>query len=482
MKNLLDSFKDKKFKHGGYAALLVGVVLAMLVAANLLVDLIPFKADLTKEKLYSLSDQTRNILDNLEQEVMVYGLYEAGKQNPLYDEIMRRYETRTKRLTIKYIDPYRNPTFAKKYELEGKEPGANSLIIESGTKFKVISQFDLINYRQTDPNNPFARQASSLKVEQVVTSAIMSVTSETDPTIYLLEGHREEGLPSELKSALTTENYIIKDLNLLTSAKVPEDANILLIISPKQDITAADEAKIREFLFERRGNVIIMRDLIIEEFPNLDKILKSYGVAINPVLVHEEDPQRHYPQIPIGLVPDMTHHAITSAMKSSDVGIFFPFSQTITELEIKKRTIEVEALLQTSEKAWAKVNLKSQTATKTAEDIEGPFQLAVAVTDKGEGEGQADSRAVIIASSFFLYPEKAGFPLQGTGNADFLPGCLNWLRGQEELISIRPKSLLSRSLSLNQLQFFLFAGISVILIPLLILGSGLVIWLKRRHL
>ena len=108
--------------------------------------------------------------------------------------------------------------------------------------------------------------------------------------------------------------------------------------------------------------------------------------------------------------------------------------------------------------------------------------LAVAVTDKGEGDDPTPSRAVVIASSFFLYPERAGFPLEGAGNADFLPGCLNWLRGQEQLISIRPKSLMTRPLRLNQLLFYIFGGIVVILIPFGILAAGLVIWARRRHL
>jgi hypothetical protein len=60
--------------------------------------------------------------------------------------------------------------------------------------------------------------------------------------------------------------------------------------------------------------------------------------------------------------------------------------------------------------------------------------------------------------------------------------CLSWLRNQEELISIRPKSLLTSSLRLTQVQFYVFAGVAVVLIPLTILGAGLIVWLRRRHL
>ena len=68
------------------------------------------------------------------------------------------------------------------------------------------------------------------------------------------------------------------------------------------------------------------------------------------------------------------------------------------------------------------------------------------------------------------------------GNADFILNSLNWLQDKQESISIRPKSLLSRYLNINAFQRLLFAGITVILIPLIILGAGLVMWLRRRHL
>ena len=479
----MDSFKDKKFKYGGYATLLVAIVLAILVSANLLVDLVPLKTDLTKERLFSISEQTYKILDNLEQEVEIFVLSQIGKENPMVDEILKKYDKRTERIKLSQVDPYRNPGFAKQYEEEeGRSPGENSVIVTSGKKFKAISPWDMYNYRQTDPNNPFAQEASSSKIEQVLSGAVLYVTSEKNPAIYLLQGHRENGLPYDMRVQLENENYTIEDLDLLLLEKIPDDTDTLLIISPKVDINESEEEKIREFLFDRGGSAFFMMDLGPDEFPNLNKLLASYGTKINPVLVIERADNRYIPQAPFALVPEMPHHSITGALTTNDLLVLFPVTQAVEELEIKKRHIKIEPLLVSSDRSFGKVDMASENREQTLNDPDGPFNLAVAVTDEGEREGQG-SKAIVTASSFFLYPEKV-LPIRLTqpGNYDFFFNSLNWLQGKEDLISISPKSLMVFSLRMNQLQFYLFAGITVILIPLLIFGSGLVIWLRRRHL
>jgi ABC-type uncharacterized transport system involved in gliding motility auxiliary subunit len=144
--------------------------------------------------------------------------------------------------------------------------------------------------------------------------------------------------------------------------------------------------------------------------------------------------------------------------------------------------VSVEPLLVTSRKAWGKVDLEDPSLEPSATDLRGPFNVAVAVTDRGESEAP-ESRIVVTASSFFLYPEQAiGIPLRGPGNADLFYNAVSWLHGREETISIRAKSLLEFPLRMNQLQFYLFSAVSVILIPLAAFLTGLVIWLRRRHL
>jgi len=384
-KKIFESFKDKKFKYGGYATLMVAGVIAVLVAVNILVDQLPWKADLTREKLYSLSEQTYNVLQDLETEVMIYGLYEVGQENPTVEEILEKYRRGAKALDYEFVDPLRNPAFASDYAEDDQPPGENSLIVTAGDRFKVISQYDMVNYQSTDPNNPWEQRAQSLKVEQEITSAIIYVTSEEDLTIHYLTGHGEESLPFDMTEALERENYIVEELNLQMKTEIPEETDVLLIISPKNDITSREEGMIRDYLFERRGRAVIMIDFILKDYPNLNAVLKSYGVRINPVLVYERDANHHLPQIPIALFPEMPYHPITTSLRLNDMFIFMPYSQAVEELSTKRRTIEIEPLLQSTEESWAQVDLSAQQTEQTLQDPDGPFDLAVAVTDRGEG-------------------------------------------------------------------------------------------------
>ena len=84
---------------------------------------------------------------------------------------------------------------------------------------------------------------------------------------------------------------------------------------------------------------------------------------------------------------------------------------------------------------------------------------------------------MVVGDAEFLNPQFASI-----GNADFVLNTLNWLQDEHESISIRPKNIVSEYLNINSFQILLFSGIVVILIPLIILGSGLVVWLRRRHL
>jgi hypothetical protein len=482
---IYQSFRNPKFKYGGYAALVSLVVIALVVALNILVGQIPAKADLTESKLFTLSEQTTKLLDGLQQDVTVYTLFETGKEMDFVQQILEKYRLRSRRIQVRNIDPYRNPGLLAKYKEENREPGANSLIVESGKRFQVIGQYDFFNYSDPQGGDPFGqRYAQSVKIEQKLTGALLAVTSAKQPTVYVLQGHDERAFPFELREQLRAENYVIEDLNLLTSPKVPDDGDIVMVIGPRRDLLEAEEQKLREFLVDRRRHGLFLMDLNadVPSLARFEGILRSYGVELEPVLVIERDPSFHVPQVPIGLVPEMSYHAITSSLRTSDLPVLFPRSQAVVESDTKRRTIEIEDVLTTSERAWGKVDLRSESLEQTLADKRGPFKLAVAVTDKGERE-VGESRLVVAGSSFVLYPERAfGLPLTGPGNKDFVLNSLSWLEGQTELISIRPKSLIRLPLRMNQVQFFLFAGISVILIPVLVLGTGLVIWLRRRHL
>ena len=475
---------NKKFRFGGYAALATFIVIALVIVLNLLVDRIPATLDLTGEKLFTLAPQTEKILESLQEDINIYGLFEAGKEPDFVDEILKKYARASRKIRLKYVDPYRNPGLLERYKTGDKEPGAGSLILAADKRFEVLNQAELFTYSKPPGNDPFGMHtAQSMKAEERLTGAILLLTGQKRPTVYVLQGHLEESLPFELKQRLEDDNYKVKSLNLLTEGSVPADADVLLVLSPGTDLAAQETREIRDFLINRRKHAFFTLDIVAKDLvrTNLDSLLRGFGVTIQRVLIFEGDPQYHIPQLPIGLVPEIKLHSITADLIVADLAVLFPQAQAITQPEVMRRSVDVEPLLLTSDKAWGKLDLENLTFEPLPEDTAGPFTLAAAITDAGQ-TNQDEVRIVVTGSSFFLYPEKAvGVPLQGPGNLDFMLNAISWLYGKEALISIRPKSLTRLPLRLTQQQFFLFSGISVILIPLLIFGAALGLWLRRRH-
>src|SRR5690554_957921 len=111
-------FKDRKFRYGGSSALLTVLVIAIIVVINLIVRSYDLRVDLTENKLYSLSEQTLRILDNLDQKVNIYALYRTGNENIAVAEIIDRYERRSNQVNFEFMDPLLNPQFVENYKGE----------------------------------------------------------------------------------------------------------------------------------------------------------------------------------------------------------------------------------------------------------------------------------------------------------------------------------------------------------------------------
>ncbi len=466
--------ESKRLKYGGYATVVTIAFIAVLLVINLVVEQLPVKFDLTKNKMFSLSEQTLNILEKLDREVTIYGLYETGKENAWVEQVIDQYRAKTDRIKYQAIDPVRNPGFVKQYEPEEGEITTGSLIVLSGDKYKVIDNYDLINFRFDQYT--FQPKAESLAVEQQITGAILYVTAEKNPVVYTLTGHDETSFDYLVSRQLRTENFEVKELNLLSAGRVPEDAELLVIHSPRRDLTTDELRKIREYM-QNDGRALILMDLQAKEFPNLQSLLASYGVRIRPAIVVEED-QNSFAGNQLWVIPAMEKHSITDPLKSGDLQMLLPIAQVIEETELKKRTLEIEPLLRTSEKSWAKVDLNSKNPQKEPADLNGPFTLAVAVVDQAENYDR-DSRLILVSNGRFTDGELVA---QVPGNLNFILNCFNWLCERTDNLEIRPKSLSTPMLFMSGADALLYSGLVVILIPLLVLGSGVFVWLRRRNL
>ena len=226
--------KNKYTKKGLLSTTAVAVVILLAVAVNDWITGKNYSVDVTSNKIYSLSEQTKSILKNLDKKVTVYVINNESDVSEAYKKIFKKYEKASDKLTFSYKDPELYPNFTADYVDDTENVANDSVIVKCGKKYSYISSNDYVSYSYSSDYS--YTQASSLELESLLTEAINYVTEEKTPVIYTLTGHAEKQLTTSVTSSFEKDNYTVKDLNLLSEDAVPEDCEILMIYGAAKDI------------------------------------------------------------------------------------------------------------------------------------------------------------------------------------------------------------------------------------------------------
>jgi ABC-type uncharacterized transport system involved in gliding motility auxiliary subunit len=390
-------------------------------------------------------------------------------------EILDKYKTLSSNITITTKDPNLNPQFTNKYVKNGETIGEGSVIVESDGKFKVLSQYDLVD--TTVNYQTYQQEVTGIALEPKVTGAIKYVTTKDLPVAYVVQGHNELEFNAAAKQGLVDENYEVKDLDILTQGSVPQDASILVINPPTRDY-AKEEADMLSNYLLKGGRAIFVLNFYQNAMPNYESVLTRYGVKPQNLPVVEGSGSNALQNNPLNIIPNMVAHDITSPIKNNKLRVIIPQTQAIELLKEKGANTKITPLLTTSDASYAKKNINAKTAEKEDGDIAGPFNLAVLVEDSWFNDKTSyESKIVVISSSFLFDADQ----ISSGANMDFFMNSVNFLANKKDSISIRSKSLKTEYLSINQAQGLTILAVSVIVIPVVILAIGITIWLRRRN-
>jgi hypothetical protein len=476
--NICKKLLTKRVIYGGYATVVTLIFIVLMIVLNLAIGKFDFKMDLTENKIFSLSEQSKQVITSLKTNVKITALFASGNEDPNIKEILAKYEGKSSKITIDYKDPDLYPQLVKKYSKNNDSVRVNSLIIENGEKYKVIDPSKFIQNVE-DYSGRIITQV--LALEQRITGAIMYVSNEERSTLFQLKGHEEAEFVDSVKTQLEAENYTIKELDLLKEDWTPQNGDVLAIISPKRDISLQEEEILRQY-FENGGRALIYLDLLNQETPNLQDLLQYYGVAIRQAAIVEGKPENSYnSKNPLFLMPNMSDHPILKELNENKLRVLVPIAQPIEIAKVKRQTVEVIPLLTTSDSAWAKVNLNSNTLEKEAGDLSGSFNVAVAIGDGKNLEDLSKNPKLVVASSALILDEEAIGQSNST-NLDFFMNSISWVGNRKQSITVRPKDVSVQALRINASQQMLYSGVVIILMPVLVGVIGLFIWLRRRHL
>lgn len=475
-KRKITEINKKYLKNGSYSFAISAIFVCVIIVINLIVGELPSKhtqLDVSEGKLYSIGDQTKEVLKGLEKDVTIYQIAQEGSEDETIANLLEKYTDESKHVKVVKKDPVVNPKFVSEYTSE--DISANSLIVVCGDRNKVIDYQNI--YETSLDYTTYSYQTTGFDGEGQITSAIAYVTSEDLPILYTLEGHGEKELGSAIKEGIEKSNIQINSLNLLTEGTVPEDTDCLLINSPSTDISAEEKDAIIEYL-ENGGKSMIFSDYTEEKLKNFDSILENYGVKRADGIVFEGDTQRYGMQMPYYLIPEIQSTDASGDVASSGYMVLAPYAQGIQKLEEVRDTLTVESLLTTSDSSYSKTNMNSDTLEKEAEDIEGPFDLGVSIT---ETVGEDKETQIVYYSTANLMDNQINQLVSG-GNAQMILSSLNWMTGSEEQtnVSIPSKNLQVSYLTLTAYDTSFWTICTIGLIPGFFLIVGFVVWYKRR--
>lgn len=456
-------------KGGSYSLVLTGIVLAILIVVNILASVLPStwtQLDISSTKLYSITSNTKVVVNALEKDVTIYWVVQSDKEDDVIENQLEKYESLSEHIEVVKKNPDVYPTFTKQYTSE-TVPN-NSLIVECGDSSRYISYEDIY---LTEADMTSYSHTTSFDGEGAITSAIDYVVSEDHPKLYMTEGHGESELSTVFAEQIEKQNIETVTFTLLNSDTIPEEADVVLIHAPTSDISQEEKDMLAEYT-KNGGKLMVMAGPVEEgKLTNLYSMLREYGVEAEEGIVVEGDRNHYAFQQPYILLPEMADHEITNPLTESNYYAIMPIALGLT---VTDTTGSVTQLLTTSEMAYSKAaGYAIETYEKEDGDVDGPFATAVAV-DCGSG-----GEMVWFASSNFLDDMYNAY--SSGANLDLGMNALSFMIGEREAVAIRSKSLNYSYLTINESTASYLKVMMIGVFPLAFLGYGVYVIVSRRR-
>lgn len=456
-------------KGGSYSLVLTGIVLAILIAVNVLASVLPStwtQLDISSAKLYSITSNTKAVVNALEKDVTIYWVVQSDKEDDIIENLLAKYESLSEHIEVVKKNPDVYPTFAQQYTSETVLN--NSLIVECGDSSRYISYEDIY---LTEADMASYSYTTSFDGEGAITSAIDYVVSEDHPKLYMTEGHGEAEVSAVFAEQIEKQNIETVTFTLLNSDTIPEDADVVLIHAPASDISKEEKDMLAEYT-KNGGKLMVMAGPAEDGvLTNLYSLLGDYGVEAAEGIVAEGDRNYYAFRQPYILLPDMAEHEITNPLIEGNYYAIMPIAQGLT---VTDTTGSVTQLLTTSETAYSKAaGYAIETYEKEEGDVDGPFATAVAV-DCGSG-----GRMVWFASSNFLDDMYNAY--SSGANLDLGMNALSFMIGEREAVAIRSKSLNYSYLTINESAASYLKVMMIGVFPLAFLGYGVYVIVSRRR-
>ncbi|NOZ64582.1 MAG: GldG family protein [Caldiserica bacterium] len=453
--------KSKRvIKYGLHSLISVVAVVGIVMVSYALLGRYHKRWDLTQNKRFTLSLQTIKVLKNLQKPLEITAFWKMGSpQAAQVEELLKQYSYRSPYIRFRMVDPDKNPTLAQQ---KGVSEYGTTVFEYEGRK-KVVYERDVFTY------SFMGMGSQEFKGEEAFTTAIMELTSGKKEKIYFITGHGEKDLYdsgrggySKIMGYLGKEGYEVETWNILEKGKLPEDASLLVMAGPRVDILDKEKQLLQEYMNKKQGKFLLLVDPGVGK--NVKELAKSLGVKVEEGMVI--DPVSSYFGEAAAPIPQYNPHKITNDLIKSNSASILAGAVGLEKVG------KGDVILESRNTSWLEKDYRtSRIKFNKGIDKKGPIPVGIAIEE-------GNKRIVVFGDSDFASNSLAVVQ----GNIDLFMNTIGWLTKEENKISIRPKKPEMRPFKLSAKEARFVVITSLFLIPLLILGTGIFIWWKRRSL
>jgi len=401
--------------------------------------------------------------------------------------LVREYAWASKKMiSVETVDPYLNLTRGREVSAKYKlGTGENVIVIDCDGRSKTVNASEMADYEPA--LNPVEKpRLTAFKGEQTLTSALIELTEPGSNKIYVISGHGEPGVKSDMHSGLKTyierQNISLEALTLADVETIPADAKALFIAGPKYDFSDRDLRILRSY-WNNRGRLLVLFDPV-SPVPNLATFLDDVGVAVNNDRVLKTMPYGPVTGVLKEITGDFLEGSRITNRLSNVTAIFLGVTQSLRldPGRVKPLNIRLQPLIKASKGFWATANyeLTGGRGVFFNPKLDTPTPVVAASVEKGalsDDRMRVDSsRMVAIGNCAFIRNDA-----MTEADLDFFLSAVNWLLDREHLIGIAPKTVRSFALSLSEAQIGNLALLTLCAIPGAAAVFGIMVWLKRRR-
>ena len=484
-KKVINVLKNKWLKESLLTIILVCLIIAIFILVNMVVRKADIKPiDFTESKRYSLSNDSKDQIKKVEQNVTIYFFGYSDSDTPVV--LGKQYHDVNDKITVQISNTSERPDLASEYGITSAE---KIIAVQSSQRYKTISSSDLYTYD--------SQSYQTIDVtEQKLTNAILDVTIVSKPKIYFLTGHGEYGI-SDGEYCNTLSKYITNDVNDvntldLLSSNVPENCDALIICNPVKDFTDVETEKIQTYI-NNGGKIMWLQDPYItiknydeNNFKNTNKILSQFGISFSKGIVCEQSTDNMVSSYPDLIMPYLEYNSIVKDLYTDGKIIMADAGKinTVSEDELSKLNVTADPFVRTSEKAYYKEDYSDGNGLqKSDKDQEGEYTLGEILTKKIDD----NKSAVLVAYSNAFFATNYQFVIGNSyaslielrNNKDILLNTVAYLNNREDSIRIRKDTGVVSFDTANAKQTNI-VKIIIFSFPIIIIIVGIIVTIKRK--